>query len=329
MNTAKDFFDTAFWAERPVGHSFVEKESRCKQLFQMALRHFGPFFHLHTPEKHPVIFRDTEDYRVAMTIVAMCAHDCLDIKIITFELMSNHVHFILCGTKEACRRYFALFKLRLKRYFERRKMAVDLSGFTEDFVSIETLESLRNQIGYTNRNNFLVDPSHTPFSYPFGASNCYFLDVNKKRVERWFGQLTAREKRALLHTHETDYPNEFALIDGYISPASFCAISFGEHIFRDARHYFFKVSREIEGYKEVAEALGESVYYTDDELNAVLYKICKESYNGQRATLLPQNEKLDLARTLHYDYNADNEKIARLLKLTPSLVDSMFPTRKR
>jgi len=81
--------------------------------------------------------------------------------------------------------------------------------------------------------------------------------------------------------------------------------------------------------QEVAEALGESVYYTDEELNAVLYKISKESYNGQRATLLPQNEKLELARTLHYDYNADNEKIARLLKLTPSLVDSMFPTRKR
>ena len=326
---AKDLFDAAYWAERPVGHSFLEKERRCKQLFEKALCQFGPFYHLHTPEKHPIIFHHPDSYRAAMTIVAMCAHDCPDIRIITFELMSNHVHFVLCGEEDACRRFFSLFKKRWNLYLHYRKMVVDLSGFTVNTVPILTLESLRNQISYTNRNNFVVDPSHTPFSYPYGAGNCYFLPVNKNRSDALFGSLTIREKRILLHSHQIDYPNDYSIIDGYISPASCCAISFGEMIFRDARHYFFKISRDIESDKEVARTLGEAVYYTDDELNAILFKKCKDEYDGQRASLLPQNTKQDLARWLHFDYNADNEKIARLLRLPLSLVDSMFPTRKR
>ena len=326
---AQDFFETAYLAGRPIGHSFLEKESNCKELFNKALYSYGAFLHLHTPEDHPVIFIDDKAYRAAMTIVAMCAHDCQDIKILTFELMSNHVHFVLCGVNDACLRFFVLFKDRLKKYFNSRKLSVDLSGFEPKTVSIGTLESLRNQIGYTNRNNFVVNALFTPFSYPYGAGNCYFLPVNHNRADTRFGALTFREKRALLHSHRMDYPAEFAIIDGYISPASCCAVSFGEHLFRDARHYFFKISREIEGYKEIAEVLGESIFYTDDELNAVLYKICKDEYGVQRATLLPQKDKLELARQLHFDYNADNGKIARLLKLSPSLVNSIYPLRKK
>ena len=326
---AQDVFDPAYFADWPVGHSFLEKESKCKELFNKAMRYFGAFFHLHTPEEHPVVFSGDGAYKAAMSIVAMCAHDCPDIRIITFELMSNHVHYVLCGSKEACLRFFALFKQRLKQYFIGRKTTVDLSAFEPKTVAIDSLESLRNQIAYTNRNNFVVNAAYTPFSYPFGAGNCYFLPVNQQRADTRFGQLTFREKRALLHTHQMDYPAEYAIIDGYISPASCCSVAFGEHIFRDARHYFYKISKEIEGYKEIAEMLGESIFYTDDELSAVLYKICKTEYDGQRATLLPQQDKLELARRLHYDYNADNEKIARLLKLAPSLVNTIYPLRKK
>ena len=325
---AQDPLDTLFSDFPPIGHSFIEKESRCKKIFERALRYFGPFYHLHSPEKHPVIFRDPGDYAYAMTAVAMCVADCPGIRIITFELMSNHVHFVICGRKEDVLAFFELFKKRLRKYFEMRRMAVDLSRFVGDTVDIFTLDSLRNQIGYTNRNHYVVDDAYTPYSYPFSAGNCYFLPVNQKRADCYFKDLSVREKRSMLHSHQIDYPASYAIIDGYFSPASYCMIRFGENVFRDARHYFFKISRDIEGYKEIAEVLGESIFYTDDELNAVIYKICNKSYNGERATLLPQSDKIDLARKLHFDYNADNAKIARLIKLPISIVDALFPIRK-
>ncbi|MBR5019345.1 MAG: hypothetical protein IKX53_06885 [Bacteroidales bacterium] len=326
---ATDIFDSAMLAEIPLGHSFLEKESRCKRIFEQALRFFGPFYHLHTPEDHPVIFRDPDMYAFAMTAIGMCAHDCPRVRIITFELMSNHVHFVLCGEKDDILAFFALFKRRLKKYLETRHMAINLSRFEGKTVPIESLESLRNQIGYTNRNQYVVNPAYTPFSYPYGAGNCYFLPVNQLRADRRFGELTARAKRKLLHSHQIDYPDTYAIINGYFSPASYCAIAFGENIFRDARHYFFKLSREIEGYKEIAETLCEQVFYTDDELSAVLYKICQDHYEGQQAKLLPQSDKNTLARKLHFDYNANNAQIARLLNLPPSAVDALFPLRKK
>ena len=326
---AADIFDPARLVELPLGHSFLEKESRCKRLFEQAIHFFGPFYHLHTPEDHPVIFRDPDMYAFAMTAVAICASDCPKIRIITFELMSNHVHFVVCGERDDALAFFELFKRRLKKYLESRHMAINLSRFEGKTVPVLSLESLRNQIAYTNRNQYVVNPAYTPYTYPYSAGNCYFIPVNKNRVDTRFGDLTARAKRKLLHSHQIDYPGNYAVINGYISPASYCAIAFGESIFRDARHYFFKISREIEGYKEIAEALGESVFYTDDELNAVIYKICKDNYDGIRAILLPQADKMDLARKLHTGYNADNGQIARLLKMPLAAVDAMFPKRKK
>lgn len=76
LDMATDLFVYPFINFPPEGHSFLGKESRCKTLFDRALHHFGLFYHLHTPENHPVIFRDPQDYRAAMTIIATCAFDC-------------------------------------------------------------------------------------------------------------------------------------------------------------------------------------------------------------------------------------------------------------
>ena len=113
-NMAADLFVFPFIDFPLQGHSFVEKEGRCKLLFERALRYFGPFYHLHYPEDHPAILRDQQDYEVAMSIVGMCAFDCPGVRVITFELMSNHVHFIVCGRKEAVLAFFELFKKDFK-----------------------------------------------------------------------------------------------------------------------------------------------------------------------------------------------------------------------
>ena len=326
MDMAKDFFEGA---QALRERSFNDKEYRCKRVFEWAVRRYGGVWHLCTTgKKQSVIFRG-DDYVYGMTLVAMCAHDCPGVQIITFELMSNHVHFVICGTKEQVLAFFALFKKRLVRYFASIGKKVDLTHFVcEDPIAIDNVESLRNQIGYTNRNNFVVDPDQTPFSYPFGANSYFFTPVNKARKEKCFGDLTVREKRILLHTKKIAYPEQYVIVDGYFSPMNYCRLDIGEGVFRDARHYFNKLSKNIESYKDIAAVLGDSIYYTDDELGDILYRIRVERFGGQRIALLKKNDKLDLARELHFDYNADNGKISRLLNLDKSIVDALFPSRK-
>jgi hypothetical protein len=262
-----------------------------------------------------------------MTLVAMCAYDCPNVQVITFEIMSNHVHFILCGSESDVMAFFGMFRKRLQRYCSARDERTDLTYFQcEKPIPVKTLDSMRNQICYTNRNNFVVDPGHTPFSYPYGANSCYFMPMIRERKHRLFGDLTLREKRNLIHAREPVYPEEYIVVDGYFSPANFCRFDIGEAVFRDPRHYFNLLAKGVESYREVAALVGDAIYYTDDELFDVVRRICKEKYEGQRPTLLGKNAKLELARMLHFNYNADNAKIVRMLNLAPSILDQLFPS---
>lgn len=310
-------------------HSYFEKKDRCERVFEWTIQRYGGVWHLCTPgEKQPIIFKNPEDYEFAMTLVAMCAYDCPNVQVITFELMSNHVHFILCGSESDVMAFFTLFRKRLLRYLTTRYGPTDLSNFVcEKPIPIETVESLRNQICYTNRNNYVVDPDQTPFSYPYGANSYYFMPGAKRLNGKRFGDLTLRGKRSLIHARETDYPAEYVITDGYFSPMNYCRLDLGEAVFLDARHYFNKLAKDIESYREIAAIVGDSIYYTDDDLFEVVKRICNDNYAGQRPKLLAKNEKIELARKLHYDYNADNAKISRLLKLPKTVVDQLFPSK--
>lgn len=48
---------------------------------------------------------------------------------------------------------------------------------------------------------------------------------------------------------------------------------------------------------------------------------------GTSPGLLPKDAKIEIAKTLHYDYNADNKKIARMLKLDIHILNGMFTSR--
>ena len=317
-------------ASAPEGRSFSDKENNCKRVFQQTIKHYGDFYHLCTPgEKQSVIFRAPEDYAYMMTLVAICAYAFPNLQIVTFEIMSNHIHIILCGDEAEILAFFALLKQRLKRYFAERRTTIDLTYFDcKQPIPILTLDALRNQIAYVNRNNYVVDPDQTPFSYPYGANRYYFTPAARRYSDGRFGDLPILEKRAFVHSRNIAYPDDWQLMDGYVSPASFVHFDIGEGVFRDARHYFHKVSRDIESYKEVAELLGDSVYYTDDELISALYKICRDDFKAEKPTLLTSDQKMQLARRLHFDYNADNKKIARLLKIDLYVLNELFPLRK-
>lgn len=310
--------------------TFNEKENACRMLFDAYIANGQTFWHVCTPgTNQAVIFRCPEDYKFAVNAAATSAHDA-GIRIITFEIMSNHVHFIvMCRDKEVAMAFFELFKRRLIRYFRELRSPRDFSEFEADPIPIDSLESLRNQIAYTNRNNFVVDPDQTPFSFPYGANAYYFNPFAKMLKGKKFGDMSDRAKMRLVHSKQIAYPNDFVVLDEMILPMSFCDVSLGERFFRDARHYMYKITRDVESYKEIAESLGDLAYYTDDELVGIIYSICGKNYGLKSPYLLNIDQRNELARTLHYEYKADNAKISRLLRIPRNSVDAMFPMSKR
>ena len=105
-----------------------------------------------------------------------------------------------------------------------------------------------------------------------------------------------------------------------VSPLCFCDLDTANALFKDASHYFFKIGRNVEADKQIARECGENIFYTDNELYAAVSAVSQKNYGtGVPATLSIAN-KIEMVKTMHWDYNANPKQIARILKLEYSYV---------
>ena len=302
--------------------SFSEKERICESIFFSN----GPYWHVYTDgTKMQNIFCNEEDFKNGMWCLATSLHLCIGVKALTFELMTNHVHLILSGQQEDCIRSFHLFAARLKMAFPKRQCAIDWNQFKMDILPIESIQALRNEIIYVNRNAFVANPSHTPDSYQWGGGCAYFCSWLKHLATTPFGELPILTQRALLHTKKIAPFTNLRVIDSMPFIPSFCDIQLGESMFRDARSYFNSLTRNAEAFSQIASRLKDAIFLTDEELYSVLCSFIRKEYSVKTTAELNAQQKIDTARHMHFNYNASNQQLRRMLRMELSILEELFP----
>lgn len=302
---------------------FRETELRCQMLF----RDLGTCWHIYTPEHFPIVFGTEDDFKFGMTLIAICALSVPGVRILTFELMSNHLHITVAGELSAVLEFFRLIRGHLQRYLVSTGRPTDLSEWDRTPRQISDLNDLRNVIAYNNRNGFLVNQDSTPFSYPWGANRFFFNPELRLFHSSTTERMTVREVRRLFRTCTLDGFCGTKKVDGYISPVEYCDFVTVEGLFRSGQHYFHKLSRDVESQKSIAAEIGERVFYNDEELYTLVCVRCRKDYNVDSPLLLPSHAKVSMSKTLHYEYNSSNQQISRILRMDRSVVDSLFPQR--
>ena len=312
----------------------MNPESACESAF----RRNGPFWHLYTSgETMEIIFAGVTDFLYGITLLGICAAAFPRCRILTFALMSNHLHIVLAGPREDVPDFFNLFKKRLQRYISSGGRDCSLRRFEAEFFPIPDLQALRNEIVYVNRNGYVVHPDCTPFSYWWSAGIFFFNPMAELLPAVPFSSLTLRQKRELCRSRDVALPEKclavpsFPLQEGagtapFLLPTSFCAIREAEGYFRDAHHYFLRLSKDHEAHAEVARRLGDKLFFTDEEMYRVACSICAKDYGESRPGLLKPDQRMELARRMHFEYNASNKQIRRIVKLPQELVDTLFPS---
>ena len=286
---------------------------------------YAPFWHLWTPENHEVIFSDGETFHAGMNIFAIAAICSPAVRIVTFELMSNHLHVTLSGEEEAARAFFLLFREFLARYLRRQGRSIDFQSFECSLRGLTTLDDLRNVIAYNNRNGFLVNPDETPFSYPWGANSYYFNRHAAERFRESVDFLTKRDRSLFVASRLTKkMDTRMTLVDGHICPLSYCDIGLWERLFWDAHQYLYRITKNVEALKAIAEEIGETVFYSDDELFSAVCQISKGQYGIPLPSQLPASAKIEVAKIMKSGYHANNKQIRRMLKLDAKVVDNLF-----
>lgn len=302
--------------------SFSEKERDCESIFI----NNGPYWHLYTDgTKMQNIFCNEEEFKTGMWCLATTLHLCKSVRAITFELMTNHIHLILAGQKQNCIEAFGTFSSRLKLAFSKTGRIIDWNSFKMDILPIEDIQSLRNEIIYVNRNAFVTNPSYTPDSYPWGGGCAYYNPWLRHLKTTPLGNLKVNSQRALLHTRDVSPFSQLIEVGGMPFIPTFCDISLGESMFRDARSYFNSLTRNAEAFSQIASRLKDTIFLTDEELYSVICSHTYKEYSVKTPVLLSAQQKIDTARHMHFNYNATNQQLRRMLRMDLSILEELFP----
>lgn len=287
----------------------------------------GPFWHVCTPGNlSGILFRDEEDYVFGMNAVALSAAEYLGkVDIYTFQIMSNHFHFVVAGIMDDVESFFRQFFKRIRRYLFSKCPDPDFKLLEFKIIPINDLKYLRNVILYVNRNGYVVNRNETPFSYRWGANAYYFNNLILNETKVPLSSLSIDARRKMFHSRIFRFPHGYYLTNGYVSPLCYCRIPTAQSFFRDANHYFHSVSRQVESFSDLAKELGDRVSFTDDEIYFIVLSLCRKEYNVDLPYQLDKDAKIDMAKQMHHKYNASNKQIRRILRLDEAIIDSLFP----
>ena len=304
-----------------VTRDFYRMEAECEFRF----RELGPCYHLCTSENAPVLFHNEGEFKTAMNIIALTSKLFPDIKILTFEVMNNHLHFALCGSNERILEWFRKLVSLLRQHPGLKESREGIASLQVKLIAVENLDNLRNVIAYINRNGFVVDSAHTPFSYTWGANRFFFNGEAKIRYESLKVVATARWKRDAFHSNLGDNLSELNHLDGYISPLCFCNIRLAEELFVNAHQFFSRISKSVESSAAIAKEIGESVFYTDNEIYSVVAQKCAKQFGCKSPAMIPAEAKVSVAKMMRYEYNSSAKQISRILRMEIDTVRRMFP----
>lgn len=302
--------------------SFYELETICESRFQKN----GPFWHLASPgESTQLLFTNDTDFKYAVTLTGTTIFEFNTIRIIAFQIMSNHFHWIIGGDRDSVLAFGNRYKLKLIRFFSSMGKMADIKNMEFMIIPIEDLRALRNEIVYVNRNGYLAHNSHTTYSYPWGSSNLYFNPLIEELRTVRYSEIHKKDRKELTHSRLVNLPDSWKVRNGMLAPESFCVFHEGESYFRDAHQYAYCLARDYEAYSQIAKILNDKIILTDEELYAATCSLCKKNFDTVNPLLIPTKAKLEVARTIKNDFNATKGQIKRILKLDDAIISELFP----
>ena len=261
-------------------------------------------------------FRDEEDFKVGMNFVAIQASCCPDVVVLAFILMSNHVHFVLRGTRQKVESFIRQFKHRYSIYYNARwgvKKFLRLNGVDIKEIPYDD-EAPERAIAYVQMNCVAANICAHPGQYPYGSGDVFF---NRRRCNGTrLGDLSARARERLLHTNCEALPPDWRLgPEGFILPQEYVDEQSVEARFRTPgrMNYFLASSSKARKRLESKEHLPA---FRDQIILAALPDLCRSLFGKETFVELSSGEQTEFMRQLRFRFSADVNQIARVCGLS-------------
>lgn len=302
------------------GYSFYEFEEECKKRFQEN----GPYWHVYSGHDFPVIFYDDVDFRYGVNQLGYCIR-YHSVRIIAFELMSNHIHLIMVGEQQECAAFFYDYRNRISRMEKANFRNISFHGFSPQFVPITDVKMLRREIAYVHRNCLVPNPDMSPTTYRWGTGYLYFDDKVFEMNMKNFEDLSYKEKREICRSRDLNIPPFFRVCNKMLSPLSFCSIEEGQMYFKNPLLYTLALYSDYDSYRAIAARDNAKSFISYEEFYHVACTICRNDYNVKYPSKLSESDKLSLAKRMHDEYHASNAQLNRILGIDRAVLNEFFP----
>ncbi len=269
-------------------------------------------------------FRDNEDFVTGMNMVAVQA-SISEVVVLAFILMSNHVHFVVYGTRRDAEEFISRYKGRYSQYYGRKwgvKEFLRRNKAEVDPIS-ENPEDLERAIAYVIMNCVAARICLNPGQYPWGCGNCFFQAKSeglpgRSRLMSGAGRKQVKDlsKRALsriLHSDVRNLPGDWAFSDeGFILPESYIAVQAVETLFRTPARmdYFLRTSSKAK--KRLEDKDDNLPSFKDQVISVAVPDLCQSLFQKKCFEDLLEQEKTEMLRQLRYRFSAGPNQLARV-----------------
>ena len=272
------------------------------------------YYHLCTDGKTNILCHDDAEYANLVNVIAVLPLK-YPVKVHSYKVMRSHVQLLLSGRGTDCVDAFDYLKYRAS--LRLREDGHDPLPKNYDFrlIPVEDEDQMRRNIVYMARNAFEVQDV-LPGSYLWGASMAFYSQVPRLFETVRAGDLSARQLWKILGTRIA-VPNDYLihLPTGMVLPKSFIDTKVFYRVFPTARQYQTALVKDFEGYVMVADQLGETVVFTQEEVGMMIEQVLALDYQGAKPDQLTKDERFRLASNLQKKYRLSVDQLAAGLHL--------------
>lgn len=284
-----------------------------------------PYYHVSSKAlESNDIFLTREDFVTAMNDIALCSLR-YDVKILCFCLMCNHFHFVLRGSYKECYAFMNEFKrICAIRMHDRTGEVSGLKDVDLHFDLLDTQEYLENAIAYVLRNPLAARIIMMPYFYEWSSISAYFRGCSQLHGLP-LNTLSIRKRREILRTRHDVVPDHFMLSpQGFIHPACYIAADEVEKIFRHPSRLMMLLAKKVENEFEVASGAAQQIKMTEAELKTQVLELVRNEFGVNSLAQLSADDRLRLCLLMRRNFNSSVKQIARILRLSQSVVASVL-----
>ena len=268
-----------------------------------------------------ILFEDDEDFQVAMNYVAVAAF-ILKVNVLSFILMSNHVHFVIQCTEAEAKAFIDKFKQLFGHHYYKK---YNVKGFLRKLgVDIQELkmgdESLHRGIAYTQMNCVAANITPSPLVYPWGTGSIFFNAYTPEGTR--LSSLSGREQCRTLKTNVKLPQNYYVCNNGYILPKCYVPFRFVESLFRTANRYSYFLNNSSKARKHKEKDSAPS--FRDQIVRPAMRDLILSLFRETSIDNLSQEQRAELMRQMQRRFSSDAKQLARTSGLPLKEVDALL-----